>query len=60
MTENNPFDFKLPLGAIFVKYAIFFFNFLAFILGLVLIGVSLRKVDISEKLPKTGKKAVIV
>lgn len=38
---QNPFDFKLPLSAIFVKYFIFFFNLVAFILGLVLIGTSI-------------------
>ena len=43
MGTDNPFDFKLPLSAIFVKYTIFFFNFLAFILGFVLIGTSIRK-----------------
>jgi len=41
MVNENSFDFKLPLSAVFVKYAIFFFNFLAFILGLVLIGTSI-------------------
>ena len=39
---QNPFDFKLPLGAIVVKYSIFFFNFIAFIFGLILLGISVR------------------
>ena len=39
----NPFDFKLPLSAIFVKYSIFLFNLVAFICGLVLLGISVRK-----------------
>lgn len=37
---QNPFDFKLPLSAIFVKYSIFLFNFVAFICGLILLGIS--------------------
>merc|ERR1711917_142184 len=36
----NPFDFKLPLSAIFVKYSIFLFNLVAFICGLILLGIS--------------------
>jgi len=37
---QNPFDFKLPLSAIFVKYSIFLFNLVAFICGLILLGIS--------------------
>ena len=34
----NPFDFELPMSSIFIKYSIFGWNLLFFILGIVLMS----------------------